>query len=199
MGMRYDDSPVGRYLELSVAEPVRLGLRTGLCVVTMAVTSPRARALSRERWDFPTEVAALRWEADGDQQALIWEERGIEVRARPWGPWMPAVVPYRSLQCGPGEPVVVPRRLGARVRMAGVEIDVGETDALAALRGHHAGAVMAGVRMVTRPARRPAGLLSSIPVPVRPAIRGPEPAGMAATMAGPGRMAQLVRAQPSHG
>ncbi len=199
IGTRYDDSPVGPYLELSVAEPARLGLRTGLCVTTMAVTSAPARSACRQRWDLPAEVAAMRWSANGEERSLIWEDRGIVLSARPWGPWMPAVVPLRSLQSGATGPVVVPRRLGSRLRLARVEVDVPAGDRLFALSGSHPGAITAGARMVSRPARRPAGMLSSIPRRVRPVVPGPEPAALTATMAVSGRMAQLVRAQPSHG
>lgn len=176
IGARYDDSPVGPYLELSVAEPARLGLRTGLCVTTMAVTSPQARAACRERWDLPAEVAAMHWSAAGDEWSLVWEEREIVVTSRPRGPWVPAVTPLRFLQSGRGGPVVVPRRLGSRLRLAQVDVDAPSGDAFAALCGSHPGAVTAGARMVTRPARRPAGVVSSIPLRVRRVVPGPEPA-----------------------
>ncbi|MDP9403471.1 MAG: hypothetical protein M3P85_09070 [Actinomycetota bacterium] len=184
IGARYDDSPVGPYLELSVAEPARLGLRTGMCVTTMAVSSPRARAACRERWDLPAEIAAMRWSAEGEERSLVWEEREIVLRARPRGPWLPAVMPLRSLQSGAAGPVVVPRRFGSRLRLAEVDVDVPAGDSFASLRGRHAGAMTAGARMVTRPARRPAGMLSSIPLRVRQVVPGPEPAGLTATMVG---------------
>lgn len=184
IGARYDDSPVGPYLEFSVAEPARLGLRTGMCVTTMAVTSPLARAACRERWGLPAEVAALRWSADGDERSLVWEEREIVLRALPRGPWLPAVLPLRYLQIGVGGPVIVPRRLGSRLRPAEVAVDVPAGDGLAPLLGRHAGAIAVGARMVARPARRPTGMLSSIPLRVRPVVPGPEPAALNATMVG---------------
>lgn len=178
IGARYDDSPVGPYLEFSVAEPARLGVRAGMCVTTMAVTSAQARVECRKRWDLPAEVAALRWSADGEERSLVWEERQIVLRVHPHGPSMPAVLPFRYLQFGAAGLVVVPRRLGSRLRPAKMAIEVDSDDPLAALHGRHPGAVAVGFRMVARPARRPAGILSSIPLRVRHVAPGPEPASL---------------------
>src|SRR3954449_6381437 len=41
--LRYSDSPVGPFVELAVAEPARLGLRTGFCVTTSVVSAPPAK------------------------------------------------------------------------------------------------------------------------------------------------------------
>jgi hypothetical protein len=198
--MRYDDSPVGPYRELSVVVPARLGLRPGVCVVAMAVTSPEARRACRELWGLPAEVAPLRWEAQGRDLALVWEERGIAVHGRPGGPAVMAVVPVRSLQYRDGGPVVAPRRLRARLCPARCRVEVGEADdPLAWVAGDHRGVAIQGARIVASAARRPAGVVSSVPWRERVLPAPAEPAGGPATMTGPGRMAQLVRAQPSHG
>ena len=195
VGVRYDHSPFGPYLELSVAEPARLGLRPGLCVTTMALTSADVRAACRPLWGLSAELGTLRWSDEGDERALTWVERGVTIRGRPWGPGLPAAVPVGSVQRRSDGPVLAPRRFRARVRLAGTAVTVPEGDQLAWLDGPHPGALMTGVRVVAFPARRPTGLLSTLRVP----LRAPDPAGGAATMALPGRMAQLVRAQPSHG
>lgn len=179
---RYDLSPVGPYLEFSVAEPARLGLRTGMCVTSMAVTSRKARALCRQRWDLPTELAAMTWSQDGDERSLVLEEREIVVSGRPRGPWVPVMLALRSLQGGATGPVVAPRRLRGRLRMAVVELEVPSGDALAAAAGRHPGVMSAGLRMVAHPPRRPTGLFSSIPLRVPHLAPGPEPASLTATM-----------------
>lgn len=197
--MSYDDSPVGPYRELSVAVPARLGLRPGLCTVAMVVTSAEARLECWRSWGLPAELGALRWSVDGDDREMSWEERGLVLRGQPWGPRLATVVPLRWVQWRPGGPVVLPRRLRARMRAARCTVDVSGDDVLAWLEGCHHGVALQGARIVAGVARRPAGLLSSVPWRERVRSRAPEPAGGTATMTGPGRMAQLVRAQPSHG
>ncbi|HVE45417.1 MAG TPA: hypothetical protein VNA57_01540 [Acidimicrobiales bacterium] len=182
IGARYETSPVGPYLELSVAEPARLGLRSGLCVTSMAVTSAPARELCRQRWDLPADLASMSWSGEGEERSLVWEDRALVLRGRPKGPRLPLMAPLRSLQTGPSGPLVIPRRLRARLRLAVVELQVPATDRLAALAGRHLGAVSTGLSMVAHPPRRPAGLLSSIPLRVPHLGPGPEPAAATATM-----------------
>lgn len=170
---RYTHSPVGPYLELSVAVPARLGLRPGLCVTTMVVNAAGARAGCRANWGLPAEVGTLRWGVDGSERSMVWEERGLVVRGVPSGPAIPAMVPVRSVQGRADGPVLVPRRFFALTRLARVHVDVvDDDDSLAWLAGPHAGAVQSGVRMLVRPARRPTGLWSSLRAP----LRVPEPA-----------------------
>lgn len=175
--MSYDDSPVGPYLELSLAIPARLGLRPGLCVMAQVVTSAEARRVCREQWGLPTEVGPLRWSADGDERVMGWEERGLVLRARGRGPAVPTLVPARSLQWRPGGPVVSPRRLWARVRSAPCDMEVPADDELAWLLGAHPGVLLQGARVVASPARSPAGLLSSVPWREGARSAAPEPAG----------------------
>ena len=192
---RYDDSPVGPYLELTVSEPVRAGLRVGLCVTSITVSSYEVADACRTTWGLPAEPGRLQWSADGDERALHWVERGMTVRGLPWGPAWSAALPVRSLQQGPEGPVVLPRGFrGGRVRLARVEIAAVAGQPLPHLAGSHAGAVMAEVRVTARPPRRPVGLFSS--VPMARAAFGRVGGGR---LNGSGRMAQLVRAQPSHG
>ena len=199
IAMAYDDSPVGPFLELSVVVPARLGLRPGLSTVVMVVSSPEARLALRQTWGLPAEVGGLRWEASGESRSMTWEGRGVAVRARPRGPALPVLVPVRSVQWREGGAVVLPRRVRARARFAACQVDVDAEDALAWAAGPHRGMVLRGARIAAAAARRPAGVVSSVPWRERVVPSPAEPAGGAATMAGPGRMAQLVRAQPSHG
>lgn len=178
--VRYTDSPVGPYLELSLGLPARLGLRPGLCVVLQLVSEPVARLGYRQNWGLPASTGRLSWFADGDQRVLRCEQPGIEVRGVPVGPAVPAIVPVRSVQRRSDGPVVLPRSFLALTRLARVVVSVEDrADTLmAALDGSHPGAVMAGVRIVARPARHPTGFLSSLRAPLRvvePAMAMPAP------------------------
>lgn len=168
-GVRYTDSPVGPYLELSLGLPARLGLRPGLCVVLQLVSHLDARIGYRQNWGLPASTGRLSWLAEGDERVLRCEEPGIELRGRPAGPPIPAIVPVRSVQRRADGPIVLPRSFLALTRLARVTVSVDDAvDAdLAALAGPHAGAVMAGVRIVARPARHPTGFLSSLRAPLR--------------------------------
>jgi hypothetical protein len=162
--MRYDDSPVGPYCELSVVVPARLGLRPGLCVVAMVVTSAEARLQCRRLWGLPVEVGDLRWEAGGRDRAMVWDGRGIAVRGHQTRPAVALLAPVRSLQWRDDGPVVAPRRLRARLALARcrVEVDDGH-DPLVWVAGDHRGVAIQGARIVASAARRPAGMLSSVP------------------------------------
>src|SRR5689334_13253033 len=83
LAVRYTESPVGPFLELAIAEPARVGLRVAFCVTTSVVSAPPARVGGRLGWGLPRELGRLTWTADGDDRALRWDERGIEVRGRP--------------------------------------------------------------------------------------------------------------------
>ncbi|MBW3555431.1 MAG: acetoacetate decarboxylase family protein [Actinobacteria bacterium] len=178
--VRYTDSPVGPYLELALGLPARLGLRPGLCVVLQVVSQLDARVGYRQNWGLPASMGKLSWSAEGDERVLRCEEPDIEVRGIPVGPGIPAVVPVRSVQRRADGPVLLPRRFVALTRLARVVVSVDDAAGaeLAALAGPHPGAVMAGVRIVARPARHPAGFLSSLRAPLRvvePALGMPAP------------------------
>ncbi len=166
---RFTESPVGPYLELSVAEPARVGARIGLCVTLMVVDSPASRLGGRLNWGLPRELGTLRWLADQDERTLAWEDRDIVVTGRPSGPSAPMIAPVRSLQRRADGLVVVGGRLRGHARPARVELTAPDTDGLAGLAGSHRGMVLTGVRMVVNPARRPAGLTATLRAPLRAA------------------------------
>ena len=172
VGVRYTDSPVGPYLELAIGEPARMGLRPGWCITTMVVDSPDSRVGGILNWGFPKELGTLRWSADGSSRELVWEERGIAVRATLRTGAVPVVVPVRSLQRRTDGPVVVPGRLRALAHPARVTFQTFPGDELAPLAGERTGAVVSSMRFVVHPARHPAGLLASLRAP----LRAPEPA-----------------------
>src|SRR5947209_3392490 len=94
---RYQESPVGPYSEMLVAEPARLGLRPGLCATTIVVDSPAARVGGRLNWGFPKELGTLLWEREGDERSLRWVERGMVVRSRRAGPVMRRIILLRNM------------------------------------------------------------------------------------------------------
>ena len=210
----YASSPVGPYLELSVGLPARLGLRPGLCVVFQLVSVPDARLAHRSNWGMPASVGDLVWDADGAVRGVRSVSLGLDVRGEPFGVSVPVVLPVRSVQRRADGPVVVPRRFVGLLRPARVEVTGTssvrpsghgpDVDALlASLVGRHPGVLLSGLRLLARPARHPAGLWSSLRAPLsvpEPAMSVPDGRLGATTVASrTGRLAQLVRAQPSHG
>ena len=169
---RYEESPVGPYLELAVSEPARLGARPGMYVTTMVVDSVDSRLGGRVNWGFPKELGTLRWEEAGEERSLTWEERKIAARAVPSGPAVPMWLPFRALQRRADGMVVVPGHLRGRARFATVEIDALDDDPLAGLAGRHHGVLVSGLHLVVNPARRPTGLLATLRAP----LTAPEPA-----------------------
>ena len=169
---RFDDSPVGPYRELAVAQPARLGARVGMCITTMVVTSVDSRLGGRVNWGFPKEMGTLVWLDDGEERVLRWEERDIVVRACPTGPHLPVLLPLRALQRRADGLVSVRGHLRGRGRMAHLEVDVPAGDDLAGLAGRHVGVMVSGMRLVVNPARRPVGLAATLRAP----LRAPEPA-----------------------
>ena len=161
VGARYDTSPVGPYLELAVAEPVRLGMRAGTCVTVMVVDSAASREAGRAGWSFPKELGTLRWSAGGDGTIGVrWEEGDVEVTGTPMGPAVPAPVPSWSLQAGDAGVVQAGALLRGRARLATVRVEVGSGSPLAALGGRHRGLTVAGGRLTMgrpRPVHRSTG------------------------------------------
>lgn len=166
---------MGPYVELSVAEPARLGLRPGLCVTSMVVSEAAAKVGSLLNWGLPATLGSLEWSADGDVRVLRWVDGGVEVRAACGRVAVPAVLPMRAVQARGDGPVLVPRRLAALMRFGPVSVSVTEASASAAgwawLAGEHRGAVLSSARMLLRPARHPSGMLSSFRAP----LQAPEP------------------------
>jgi hypothetical protein len=169
---RFDQSPVGPYRELAVGEPARLGARPGMCVTTMVVDSADSRLGGRVNWGFPKELGTLRWDCVDEERALHWEERQVTVRAVPYGPPVPVILPVRSLQRRADGMVVVPGRLWGRGRLSRVQIEVLAGDPLIGVAGRHPGLLVSGLHLVIDPARHPRGLTATFRAP----LRAPEPA-----------------------
>ncbi|MDP1807341.1 MAG: acetoacetate decarboxylase family protein [Acidimicrobiales bacterium] len=169
---RYDDSPVGPYRELAVGQPAHLGARVGLCITTMVVTSVDSRLGGRMNWGFPKEMGTLVWLDEGEDRVLRWEERDIVLRASPVGPPLPVLLPLRALQRRADGLVSIRGHARGRGRVAHVEVEVPADDPLAGLAGRHRGLLIAGMRLVMNPARRPVGLTATLRAP----LRAPEPA-----------------------
>ncbi|MGH9264978.1 MAG: acetoacetate decarboxylase family protein [Acidimicrobiales bacterium] len=169
---RYDDSPVGPYREFAVGQPARLGGRLGVAITTMVVTSVDSRLGGRVNWGFPKELGTLVWLDEGEDRVLRWEERDIVMRASPMGPPLPVLLPLRALQRRADGLVSVRGHARGRGHVARVEITVPDDDPLAGLAGRHRGLMIAGMRLVVNPARRPVGLTATLRAP----LRAPEPA-----------------------
>jgi hypothetical protein len=169
---RYDDSPVGPYRELAVGQPAHLGARLGVCITTMAVTSVDSRLGGRINWGFPKELGTIVWLDEGEDRVVRWEERNIVVRASPVGPPLPVFLPLRALQRRADGLVSVRGHARGRGRIARVEVEVPADDPLAGLAGRHRGLMVAGMRLLVNPARRPVGLTATLRAP----LRAPEPA-----------------------
>jgi hypothetical protein len=169
---RYDDSPVGPYLELAVGCPARLGVRPGWCFTTMVVDNPDARLGGRLNWGFPKELGRMVWRRDGDARELRWVDRDICIRGEPSSLVLPFLVPLRTLQHRADGPVVVPARLRGKAHVAKVNVYAPRDDPFAGIAGEHRGLHVAGMRFVVRPARHPVGLASTLLAP----LRAPEPA-----------------------
>jgi hypothetical protein len=166
---RFDHSPVGPYLELTVGDPARLGARPGMCVTTMVVNSADSRIGGRLNWGFPKELGTLVWDAAGEDRSLRWSERGVTVSASPSGPGVPVIAPLRALQRRADGLVVVPGRFWGRGRLSRVEVTVPDRDPLAGLAGTHRGLLVSGLHLVVDPARHPTGLTASLRAPLRAA------------------------------
>ena len=208
VAVRYDASPIGPFCELDVVEPARLGARPGWSVTVSIVNDGRARMGGRGNWGLPRELGSLVWTADAAVVSVTWAERGLRLTAHRRAGACPFLVPMRLLQRRSDGPVAVPLRLRALARRASVEVEVAEgEDSLAAIAGRHRGLVLSSERLRIHRARHPAGFLHTLRAPLRPPEPGVAGAGLASVGAAaaqlqwppPGRMAQLVRAQPSHG
>lgn len=136
---RYAKSPVGPYLELAIAEPVRIGARVTTCAAVMVVDSVESRDAGRNYWGFPKELGSLDWSAEGENMTLRWKEREVVVTGRPVGPAIPSLVPYRSLQSRADGVVRVGGFLRGAGRLGRVDISVGTDDDLTFLAGRHHG------------------------------------------------------------
>lgn len=173
--MRYADSPVGPYHELTVGVPARIGARLGFCFPLMVVTSADSRVGGRQNWGFPKELGTLQWGAHGDLVELRWAERDLTLRAHVRRPSFPGFGPVRALQARGDGPVVVPGRVFGWMHLGPVEISVPDDDELCGIAGERRGAVIRGLSFVVRPARAPVGRARTLLAPsgaVEPALSG---------------------------
>ena len=96
--------------------PPRLGLRFGWHISEAVVTEADARLGGRLNWGFPSDMADLSWEIDGEERAVVWPSRGLTVRGRPRGMPLPWLVPVRALQRRSDGCVIVPGHQRGRAR-----------------------------------------------------------------------------------
>lgn len=179
VALSYEESPVGPYLELAVAEPARLGLHPGLCATATVVNVAASRVAGICNWGFPKELGTLSWHSAGTSSTLTWEEGSLTVTVETATTRsVPVSVPLRALQRRSDGPVVVPGRLRGRARPAAVTVVAGGVtpDRCFALAGRHRGIAIEGMRFVVDPARHPSG----IAVPLRAPLGAPEAAAAAA-------------------
>ncbi|HEX9684182.1 MAG TPA: hypothetical protein VGA13_13965 [Acidimicrobiales bacterium] len=159
-------SPVGAYRSLGLFAPVRMGLRLGFSAMLMVVDGPEARRVTTSRWGLPTRTGKLRWVSTSDQVIVEWPEPGFVLTAQIGGiARLPVILPARLLQHRTDGPVVVNGSVRGRTRRAMVSITTDDDD-LAGLEGLHRGHHVAGLRMVTRPARRPVAVAFSLEAPI---------------------------------
>ena len=190
---RGSSSPVGRYVALETGVPARLGARPGLCFTTVVTDSAPRRAAGQRNWGFPGEVATLTWRTVGDRAAEIAiAERDVLVAATWSARALPFVLSVRALAHRVDGDVVVPARLTGWARPATVTIEAPDGDPLSAMAGEHRGVRLGRVRMLVRPARHPAGMLSSLVAPLRPEASVPGVPGMGGVPAGPASGATLI-------
>lgn len=176
MASCFSGTPIGPYLELSVAVPARLGPRPGWCFVATAVDAPEARTAGRDNWGFTKELGRLRWTAYGDERELRWLDRDITVRGVPGRAVVPFLVSLRAVQRRTDGPVVVPTRLRGLARLARLHVSAPPGDPLVGISGEHPGVVARSLRLIVHPARHPVGFRSTLLAPLRapePALSGP--------------------------
>jgi hypothetical protein len=170
--LRYTDSTVGPFLELSIAVPARVRGRLGWCRTLVVVDRPEVRTAVRAHWGLPASVGTLRWFARDDERELVWEERDLVVRGRGRGPVFPWATPQPLFLERHHEPVVAPGRMHGTLKLARVRVQVFPGDELAPLAGGHPGAVLRGLHHARGPVTvvRTGHLLAP-----RPATGSPEP------------------------
>lgn len=166
-------------LGLFLARPARIGVRPALSVVFGVVADDQACVRLRSGLGLPLEVGTLSWCENDGWRELRWREGEMSVGIGAGHFAFPTMYTGRLAQCRADGPVIVPTRLSGLARTGKAMVEAGEDTPLASLRGRHRGAVVATARIVTRGARQPVGLLSSLRAPVLgpgPVGRGTKPA-----------------------
>ena len=166
LAQRWESSPVGPYRTLAVGHPARSAAHVGVCFTTVVVSSQDARAAGRSHWGLPAECGALRWSDEPGGVGVVWDERGIVLRARFGRRRVPLAVPVPLIQAR-GAPVVAATRLRGRAARARVELVVPVGDVLAPLAGRRRGAHVAGVETVLHAAAEPLALRARLRAPER--------------------------------
>jgi len=164
--VRSTHSPVGAFRQLLVAEPAWLRRRPGVAITTMVVDSPTTRLDGHTQFGFPTELGTLRWHADATERELVWEDRGISVRARERRRGMPAWLPVLAIQHLPDGDAFVPGRLWGWLAPARVAVHAPDGDPWIAAAGVHPGLVLSSFKLVLERPRLFAGpaAISTVPL-----------------------------------
>lgn len=187
---RWQSSPVGRFDEVTVLEPVLHGLRPALAITAHGVSVPSAAGVYRAEWGLPADPATIRWSTTTDGCTVEWEEEElrVEVVGRRLG--LPLVLPIPLVQGG-RPPFLVPQRVRGIGRMARAHVTpaAGGTS-LGWLGGTHRGLLFRSARMAMLPRRvSPTAALQHLRLPL-PTTVGPEPVARAASG---GRTATVAR------
>jgi hypothetical protein len=169
-------------LGLFLARPARIGVRPALSVVFGVVADEQTCLRLRSGLGLPLEVGTLSWCEDERRRELQWKEGDLSVAVRAGHLGFPVMYTGRLAQCRADGPIIVPTRLSGLARTGKAVVETGGDAPLSCIRGRHRGATLATARLVTRGARQPVGVLSSLRAPVL----GPGPVGR-----GAGRPAEI--------
>lgn len=169
---RYDESPIGPFISVSIAEPARVGLRPGYFFGIAGVNSAHVRRANCAYWGMPATLGAITWDVSGERHTVRWPERGVVVHATASKRALPFLLPGRSVQVRQDGPVLISSRIRSSLtRKCNATVEVPEDDPCATLAGEHRGFLLHGAAIRRGPARHPIGLLSSLRAP----LRAPEP------------------------
>jgi len=121
--LHHTASPFGPFVEIVAGEfRSRPGLRPRLRQTTLAVSGGPAREAGAQ-------PATLKWWADEPLREVLWEERGLRLRAEVKRVAVPAIVPSDLLHPGwAGAETDPARRLPAKVHLARIDVDVPPAD-----------------------------------------------------------------------
>ncbi len=169
---RYETSPAGPFISVSVGEPARLGVRPGYFFGLVSVSSAHARRAQQSYWGMPASVSAISWDVQGTTHRVEVRGGGMQVEAAVSDRAIPLMFPGRSLQVRQDGPIIISSRIRSSIahRCRG-ELSFDGEHSCVGLRGEHGGFHLAGASVRRGPARHPLGVLSSFQAP----LRAPEP------------------------